>query len=132
MHIGEFKSIVSKTKVIPAVESIFSEIFNDKKYREYCIMFFGFPFLVTSVFLLGSAYFHSFHYIKTSVVVMVFSAVSTYIIYKAGEALTKNIYSVNNAGTDKTYLILGISTIIIALTIIFWLITYVRLKEKEV
>lgn len=131
MHLSEFKSLNNKGASIAAVDSIFSQVFNDAKYREYCMAFFGFPFLITSIFLLGSAYFTSFHYIKTAVSVMLFLAAGLYLIYKAADVLTTGKSKITIGG-DKEKILLSLCLITLVLTLIFWVITYVRLKEKEV
>ncbi|WP_316797074.1 hypothetical protein [Pedobacter agri] len=133
MHLGEFKN-TSKASSALTVDGFFDQILSDKKYREYCVMFFGFPFLITSIFLLGSAYFKNFHYIKTALITMVFSGFCVYVVFKASELLTKNMYRANYSGSEdsKNDILLGLLAATAILTLIFWLITYVRLKEKEV
>ena len=93
------------------------------------------PFFITSVFLLGSIYFNKFHYIKTAISVMIFVGVSTYIIVKSGEFLMSGRIPIESEqqfiGQQNLAELWG--TILLAvLTLIFWSITYVRLKEKEV
>ena len=92
------------------------------------------PFFVTSVFLLGSVYFNKFHYIKTAISVMIFSGLWTYIVINISEYLMRNKVPVssnefNNNGAFVDY---WATLLFTALTLIFWAITYVRLKEKEV
>ncbi|RZK55619.1 MAG: hypothetical protein EOO91_13720 [Pedobacter sp.] len=93
------------------------------------------PFFVTSVFLLGSIYFNKFHYIKTAISVMIFSGISFFILFKSGEWLFDGKIMVDqenrNHMSQNTAEWLGV-LLIVALTAIFWSITYVRLKEKEV
>jgi hypothetical protein len=97
--------------------------------------FFVLPFLFTSVFLLGSIYFEKFHYIKTAISVMIFSGIWTAIVAKAGQELFRNKIPIDG-NTQIQHAKNGIETgmifLLIALTLIFWAITYVRLKEKEV
>lgn len=96
--------------------------------------FFAIPFLITSIFFLGSIYFDRFHYIKTAVSVIVFSGIASYLIFKTADLLTRNMVSVNRSfrSEDKDNILLTFFLITMVLTLIFWTITYVRLKEKEV
>ncbi|MCZ4223940.1 hypothetical protein [Pedobacter rhodius] len=130
-NIDAFKGINPK---VTEAQSISHQLFNDKNYLEYCGYFFASPFLITSIFLLGSVYFNRFHYIKTAISVMIFSGITAYIIFKAADILTSDMVRVNhgnyrNNGDSALLLILLITT---ALTLIFWAIAYIRLKEKEV
>jgi hypothetical protein len=94
------------------------------------------PLFVTSIFLLGSIYFEKFHYIKTAISVMLFSGIGGYIFGKAAEFLMSNRRPIGlprfliGRGTNNLELI--IMLVVLLLTVIFWAITYVRLKEKEV
>ena len=93
------------------------------------------PLFITSIFLLGSIYFNKFHYIKTTISVMIFSGLWAYIIYKTGDALFSarvSTVSMNMNNNTKENIGLYIFLLLMALTIVFWTITYVRLKEKEV
>jgi hypothetical protein len=95
------------------------------------------PFFVTSIFLLGSVYFDKFHYIKTALSVMVFAGIWTFIIVKTGEYLTRDKHPVEGGmpafyNFGKNDIEWALTLLILVLTLIFWAITYVRLKEKEV
>ncbi|MHA4896761.1 hypothetical protein ACXZ1K_18575 [Pedobacter sp. PWIIR3] len=96
------------------------------------------PFFVTSLFLLGSIYFNKFHYIKTAISVMVFCAIWAYIVINSIELLTKNrhmqqdSYILQNFDRNQDFVFWTMATFIMALTCVFWSITYVRLREKEV
>ncbi len=97
--------------------------------------FYILPFLFTSVFLLGSIYFEKFHYIKTAISVMIFSGIWAAIIAKAGQELFRNkipIDGYSHIQHTKDGVESGMIVLLIALTVIFWALTYVRLKEKEV
>ena len=95
-----------------------------------------FPFLLTSIFLLGSIYFERFHYIKTSIVVMIFSGIWFAIIMKAGKLLFQGRIPVDNGMrhmfSERNTAEYLITLLVVLVTLIFWAITYVRLKEKEV
>lgn len=90
------------------------------------------PFVVTSIFLLGSAYFNRFHYIKTSICVMLFSGTWTYIVMNTVEVLLSGKASINRNGHGKEAMEWMLFAIIAVFTLIVFYITYVRLKEKEV
>ena len=130
-HLTEFEIDKSGKSTISAVESIASQIFNDASYRVSIRTIYAIPFLITSTFLLGSVYFNRFQYIKTAVSVMLFVSVGVYIITKFSELITRGMLS-NNRINDKDNFLTTFLLITIALSLIVWVITYVRLKEKEV
>jgi hypothetical protein len=110
------------------------EYFFARNWENAFLPVYVVPFFVTSIFLLGSVYFNKFHYIKTAIAVMIFSGIWSYIIFKSGEKLFMNrvpvkIHMDNFTQRDGEYL--GV-LLLSVLTLIFWSITYVRLKEKEV
>lgn len=91
------------------------------------------PAFVTSIFLLGSVYFNRFHYIKTAISVLIFSGIWTFVIVKTGETVMRGKVMIHHNGNNskdmgEPWLFAGL----LLLTLIFWSITYVRLKEKEV
>lgn len=110
--------------------------FSDQYILKEATPFFIYvvPFFVTSIFLLGSVYFDRFHYIKTAISVLIFSGIWSFIVIKTGEWLFHNKRSIQmnshqNAENTTEWLIFGLFML---LTLVFWSITYVRLKEKEV
>jgi hypothetical protein len=94
------------------------------------------PLFATSIFLLGSVYFDKFHYIKTALSIMVFIGIWMAVVFKSGELLTRGRHAVENNpivhGGDKSPVECVLTILLVVLTIVFWAITYVRLKEKEV
>ncbi|WP_140938171.1 hypothetical protein [Sphingobacterium lumbrici] len=92
------------------------------------------PFLLNSLFLLGSIYFRNFHYIKTAISVMIYVACWIGLV----------VFIMNRATSDTIVVGIGfwqqyeinILKILcgtgIILTLIFWFLSYLRLKEKEV
>ena len=112
----------------------YSSIVDDITSERKLYGFFALPFLTTSIFLLGSVYFNRFHYIKTAISVMIFIGAASYIIYKSASLLTRNMVGVHQGSFQnrEDLVFLLIFLVITALTLIFWAITYVRLKEKEV
>jgi hypothetical protein len=93
------------------------------------------PFFVTSIFLLGSIYFNKFHYIKTALSVMLFTGLWTFIVVQAGQYLTDGRHGTGRnpvIGGDKGSVEWLLTLLLLVLTLVFWAITYVRLKEKEV
>ncbi|KQS41292.1 hypothetical protein [Pedobacter sp. Leaf194] len=133
-HLSEFKVDGAKQSSMKPVESISAQIFSDENYRHYFLHFISVPFLITSVFLLGSVYFNRFHYIKTAISVMIFTGAASYLIFKSVNLLTRNMVNVSHGGhrNNEQLAFLLIFLITAALTLIFWAITYIRLKEKEV
>ncbi|MFF5383071.1 hypothetical protein [Pedobacter suwonensis] len=119
---------------IRKVESITYEVFTDEGYRKYCGYFFAFPFLITSIFLLGSIYFNRFHYIKTALSVMIFIGLTVYMVVKFSMWIMKDKVPYHHIGQnhEKDWVLLLLLLITSVVTIIVWTITYLRLKEKEV
>lgn len=116
---------------IKGTQSLFEQT---KAVKEDIWHFIPAPLLITSVFLLGSIYFNRFHYIKTAISVMLFYGIASYIIYSALDFLTSDMVRINQSShqNNQNSAFLLILLITTALTLIFWAITYVRLKEKEV
>ncbi len=109
--------------------------FASNKPKEFTSIFLLTPFFVTSVFLLGSIYFNKFHYIKTAISTMIFSGIWTWIIVQTAEELFKGKIMINhnnNINDAKLWAEIGAFALMLLLTSIFWIITYVRLREKEV
>ena len=90
------------------------------------------PFTVTSIFLLGSAYFNRFHYIKTAICVMLFSGLWTYIVVNIVEGLLSGKRSINLGNNGKDAVEWLLFAFVALCTLVVFSITYVRLKEKEV
>ncbi|EDM37286.1 hypothetical protein PBAL39_09091 [Pedobacter sp. BAL39] len=93
------------------------------------------PQVITSLFLLGSIYFHRFHYIKTAVVSMIFLWVVGYTTIRFSQWMIgmKPMRASASFGSDPkltAYLFLLVSTIVIA--VFLSITTFFRLKEKEV
>ncbi|MEJ7560682.1 MAG: hypothetical protein WKF66_20395 [Pedobacter sp.] len=135
--LGELKSAVTIDNV-PRVDYKvveFAYLFRSWEGFKYAPFYFA-PILTSSIFLLGSVYFNKFNYIKTAISLMLFSGVAGYIFGKSSEFLTRD-----RIPTDPNGFIIGreaglieylLLSVFMLLTIIFWVITYVRLKEKEV
>lgn len=94
------------------------------------------PFFITSIFLLGSIYFEKFHYIKTAIAVMLFSGLWTAIIAKSGKMLFEGKVPIGENSmrqfNERSTAEIWITVLLLFLTFVFWSITYVRLKEKQV
>lgn len=111
--------------------------FTINKPKEFTSIFLLIPFFVTSIFLLGSIYFNKFHYIKTAICIMIFSGVWTWIMVKTGQGLFEGKVLIHRGGVMKmdnpeVWAEVAAFALMLFLTSIFWVITYVRLKEKEV
>ena len=127
---------VEISQTVPSVKENLAYFFVDQAERSHLLQpFYIAPLMMTSIFLLGSVYFNKFHYIKTAISLMIFCGVWTAIIAKSGKLLFDNkIRSHHNMpmGIDKDNIEFLMTLLLIVLTVIFWAITYVRLKEKEV
>jgi hypothetical protein len=125
---------------LPAVETSEIQLFFSKQNTSKALGFFPtyiIPLLTTSIFLLGSIYFNRFHYIKTAISAMIFSGVWAAIVFRSGKLLfegrimiqEENRNSVNVSSSTAEWLVV---LLLAVLTFIFWSITYLRLKEKQV
>lgn len=129
-QINALKAVNTAALEIKGARTFLTEIAPSQEVFSY---FFAMPFLLTSIYLLGSIYFNRFHYIKTTVSVMIFSGVAMYIISEVSDLITKNMVMVNHSyRNDKSDVLTIILLITILLTLVFWIIAYIRLKEKEV
>jgi hypothetical protein len=111
----------------------FSTLFDDLTSEREFKFLFALPFFFSSIFLLGSIYFNRFHYIKTAVSVTALFSLIIFMTIKFGSWITagkSRVYSVNTIERDFVFTIFFWSSV--TLSLIIWLITYVRLKEKEV
>ena len=128
---SSFNAVKSTSKEPFLARTLLTEVSPSLNVFGY---FFAVPFMITSIFLLGSIYFNRFHYIKTAISVMIFTGAATYIVYKTASFLTRDMVNVNHGShqnkEDLAFLLILLVTT--ALTLIFWAIAYVRLKEKEV
>ena len=125
---------------LPAAEISDVQFFFNKENTSHALGFspaYLVPLFVTSVFLLGSIYFNKYHYIKTAISVMIFSGVWAAIVFKSGKLLfdgkimiqEENRNSVNVSPSNAEWLAV---LLLLVVTFIFWSITYMRLKEKQV
>lgn len=129
-EIDALKAASSTTLEVKGARTFLTEVAPSQEVFNY---FFAMPFLLTSIYLLGSIYFNRFHYIKTTVSVMIFSGVAMYIINEIADLITHNMVMVNHSyRNDKSDMLIIFLLITILLTLVFWTIAYVRLKEKEV
>ncbi len=97
---------------------------------------FFLPFLLSAVFLLGSIGFESFHFIKTAIVVVVYSFIFVFLMIKIMSWYTTDTMTVVTEGTaffnDKVNGLKLICAGGIVVTLLLWGISFLRLKEKEV
>ncbi|RZK40838.1 MAG: hypothetical protein EOO90_13525 [Pedobacter sp.] len=116
------------------LNNFFPYFFNQEHERLPIAVFIS-PLLLTAVFLLGSIYFERFHYIKTALSVLIFSGLWTFMLFKAGQILFENKIPISRSQhfvqTKDTAEAL-VTFAFVTLTLLFWAIAYVRLKEKEV
>jgi len=117
---------------IPTVYHAYAQLLNNEMDFEEYRGFSFLPFLVTSIFLLGSVYFNRFHYIKTAVSVVISVAIIMYIVYLSVSRIGENMVQITDSQNNEkiAFTIIFVSSVILSL--FFWVITYVRLKEKEV
>lgn len=132
-HSGQNMYLDGKKVVL---NEMFPYFFNREKENVFKAIYIA-PFLLTSIFLLGSIYFERFHYIKTTICVMIFSGMWTAVIAKSAKLLFEGRILIHTdqaryVFSEKDSPEIWLLFIGLAFALIFWSITYVRLKEKEV
>lgn len=129
-----FVSALRKAVIDNAAER-FPHFFND--FDHVFKSLYAMPFLISSIFLLGSIAFNRFHYIKTLIITMIVTGVWAFVVVKAGAWLFEgrvplegyNHSSALNSKDMAEWLSLAL---VVFFTLFFWTIAYLRLKEKEV
>ncbi|NQX55283.1 hypothetical protein HQN86_16795 [Pedobacter panaciterrae] len=119
-----------KTGIVSA-RTFFNDFFEHDEIKSMVVV----PFMITSIFLLGSVYFNRFHYIKTAVVVMLFLTALIYTLIQTANWMTRDkMQDSANFGFSSAhneffiYAMVGIT----AVTVFLWCVTFFRVKEKEV
>ena len=92
------------------------------------------PILISSLFFLGSVYFTKSQYVKTMISLMVFCGLWLTSIINTGQFLFND--KVRNGSynwdANENNLEWGITIFLLLLSVFFWIITFIRLREKEV
>jgi len=94
-----------------------------------------FSLVVTSIFLAGSIYFNRFQYIKTIVSVSIFIGMLTLVYFQTvsfffdDKVLINPNQSHNNSGEFYMYILIAA---MMAIALFFYVLGYIRYKEKEV
>lgn len=114
--------------ITPVYSSIYSDIINERSLH-----FYSLPFIVNSIFLLGSIYFKKFHYLKTAICSIGFIIAVIGLILYTMSHFTKNTVWIGNDYWQKEENILYIISLSgFLLSLAIWFVVYVRLIEKEV
>ncbi|RZL44643.1 MAG: hypothetical protein EOO93_27720 [Pedobacter sp.] len=127
------EAVLNVRPIVMPAKDMFSEIFSDKMYlRNFSYNLIS-PFAVTSIFLLGSIYFKRFHYIKTATTLILFLVlwVST-SLYVMKLVTDDTVWIGNQYWQNENHVMQVFALIAFTVTIVFSVITYIRLKEKEV
>lgn len=120
----------SADAVIPTIYAMV----RPAKYEGFFIaMIILVPLFLNSLFLLGSIYFEKYHFLKTTISVIIISLIIGYLLGNTSDALFegKSRMMTTEQPSEETMMYIACITSIIVTTFI-WFIGYVRLKEKEV
>lgn len=108
--------------------------FKQQSFKDAPLALYVLPFTISSIFLLGSIYFNKSHYIKSMLSLLISMGIcgailvqSAKLVYENTILIEKNIL-LNNKISGFTLLLI----FLIMLTLVFWVITFMRLREKEV
>jgi hypothetical protein len=98
------------------------------------LKFYFLPFLLNALFLLGSIAYKNFHYIKTAITMIIYIAIWSLTFAYVMKLRTDNTISLGNNTYfgDKEHVFELFLVIGVILTLIFWGLAFLRLKEKEV
>lgn len=104
-------------------------------FNEVVLICSSFSILITAVFLMGSIYFNRFQYIKTLVTVSALVSVAMPIYVQAGKFFFHNKVRISTDNSlsgpgDNGPILIATGITIIAL--FFYIVGYIRYKEKEV
>ena len=108
--------------------------FKQQSFKDAPLALYVLPFTISSIFLLGSIYFNKSHYIKSMLSLLIsmgicvaFLVQSAKLVFENTILIEKNIL-LNDKNSGFTLLLI----FFIMLTLVFWVITFMRLREKEV
>ncbi|MGY3054911.1 hypothetical protein ACVWYG_003120 [Pedobacter sp. UYEF25] len=90
---------------------------------------------LTSVFLLGSLFYKKFQYIKTTITTMVFLGFWIVSTSYLGKYIFEDKIAIdigNRWNANRSVVGFGAFGILLALTVVIYIIAYIRFKEKEV
>ena len=101
---------------------------------EFLHYFYFFPFLLNALFLLGSIAYQNFQYIKTAITMIIYVAIWIITFIYVMKLRTDNTINLDNGNyfDDKVHVLQLVLAIGIFLTLFFWGLAFLRLKEKEV
>lgn len=101
---------------------------------EFLPYFYFLPFLLNALFLLGSIAYQNYQYIKTAITMIIYIAIWSLTFAYVMKLRTDNTVSLGtNTFFDEKQHVFELFLIIgLVLTLIFWSLAFLRLKEKEV
>ncbi|MEE1884271.1 hypothetical protein [Pedobacter flavus] len=90
--------------------------------------------LISSLYMTGSIYFEKYHFLKTSISLMIIISALSWAIFKTSRFLFDGKFrkQTTNVNLDGNELALIISGVLLLVTLFIWYVGFVRLKEKEV
>ncbi|NJI75811.1 hypothetical protein HCX49_21675 [Sphingobacterium kitahiroshimense] len=124
------------TKTYSTGETVITDhwlyFFKLEKWKYLHYLYF-LPFLLNALFLLGSIAYKNFQYIKTAITMIIYIAIWMISYIYVMKLTTKDTIQVGgNAFQDEIHVFQLIMAIGIILTLVFWGLAFLRLKEKEV
>jgi heme/copper-type cytochrome/quinol oxidase subunit 2 len=101
---------------------------------EFFPYFYFLPFILNALFLLGSIAYQNYQYIKTAITMIIYIAVWIITFIYVMKLTTDNTIGIdnNNYFDEKVHSLQLVLAIGIFLTLIFWGLAFLKLKEKEV
>lgn len=133
-HYQESLDLINRTaKIAPKQSSYLFKQYLQKDHRLVSTALSCVSILISSIFFLGSIYFNKFHYIKTLVSIITFGAIYMAIMAKYVQIIFKGKMSiVRTESMSENQTMWMVFSVVLLFTIIFYIISYIRLKEKEV
>ncbi len=110
------------------------QYFFKVKYENVAYYFCVLPMLLNAIFLLGGILFQNYQYIKTAISLVVFCVAWVVLFIYLMKMQTDNtVHTMDKSyWSDPDHVFGLIACVGVLLTVIFWYIGFLRLKEKEV
>lgn len=112
----------------------FWQFYFSVDYRQAVYYLCFIPVLLNAIFLLGGIVFKNYQYIKTAISLVLYCVIwMSFFVYLMKAQTENTVQRMDGNYWSDVYHILGLITFAgIVLTLIFWGIAFLRLKEKEI
>jgi len=135
-YLRSFGSVVVN-EMQPSGETVSVDLwqyFFKVKYPDPAYYFYFLPILLNAIFLLGGIVYQNYQYVKTAISLVLYCVVWTCLFVYLMKTQTQDTVGTmdNNYWSDSNHIFALISAVGVLLTIVFWGVAFLRLKEKEI